>query len=175
LLAEEMIARFHDSMRDGFFATDGRDPTVIARIKEFHDGSMPSGNAAAAMALMRLGVHMRCEDWLELARRTINAAGPRLAEYPLGHVGLLAAVAFDIAPPCEIAIAGDLEDPATRDLIDAAWKRYVPARVLAAGPEGSVELLVGRKPVQGRPTAHVCRAQTCGEPAHTRKELLNQL
>ncbi|MEN6625700.1 MAG: thioredoxin domain-containing protein [Candidatus Sumerlaeia bacterium] len=171
-LAEQMIDRFHDAGRGGFYATDGHDPTVIARVKEFGDGSIPSGNAGAAWALLRLAALLGRDDWHEIALGTFAAAATRMNDRPVGHLAMIAAVAFDIAPPLEIAIAGDLGSERTREMIRAAWIRHLPARVLAAGPANGIELLRNHPALDGQATAYVCRAGTCLAPVTGTPELL---
>jgi hypothetical protein len=79
---------------------------------------------------------------------------------------------------------GDLGDAATRALIEAAHRVYEPNRVMvvsdpsAAGAEAWAEkipLLRGKQPVDGKPTAYVCRNYTCRRPVTTPAELLREL
>jgi uncharacterized protein len=53
-LAEEMIARFSDPERGGFFSTSSDGEPLIARRKDLEDTPIPSGNASAALGLLRL-------------------------------------------------------------------------------------------------------------------------
>jgi uncharacterized protein YyaL (SSP411 family) len=53
-LAREMIARFADPQRGGFFATASDQESLIARRKELEDSPLPSGSSSAAVGLLRL-------------------------------------------------------------------------------------------------------------------------
>jgi uncharacterized protein YyaL (SSP411 family) len=53
-LAGEMIARFADPQRGGFFATASDHEALIARRKELEDAPIPSGSSSAAVGLLRL-------------------------------------------------------------------------------------------------------------------------
>jgi uncharacterized protein YyaL (SSP411 family) len=53
-LAQEIIARFADPQRGGFFATASDGEQLIARRKELEDAPIPSGSSSAAMGLLRL-------------------------------------------------------------------------------------------------------------------------
>jgi uncharacterized protein YyaL (SSP411 family) len=53
-LAEVMLKHFADPKGPGFFFTADDHEQLIARTKDLHDGSTPSGNAMAVTALLRL-------------------------------------------------------------------------------------------------------------------------
>src|SRR6185369_11144590 len=54
-LADLMLRHFEDKATGGFFYTADDHEQLIARNKDLHDASIPSGNAMAATALIRLG------------------------------------------------------------------------------------------------------------------------
>ena len=53
-LADVILERFIDQEKGGFFFTSDDHEALIMRSKAAFDGSTPSGNSAAAMALLRL-------------------------------------------------------------------------------------------------------------------------
>src|SRR5208337_2831133 len=53
-LADVILERFIDNEKGGFFFTSDDHEALIMRSKAAFDGSTPSGNSAAAMALLRL-------------------------------------------------------------------------------------------------------------------------
>jgi uncharacterized protein YyaL (SSP411 family) len=53
-LAEEMIARFADAERGGFFSTACDQEPLIARRKDLEDTPIPAGASSAALGLLRL-------------------------------------------------------------------------------------------------------------------------
>ena len=53
-VADEMIARFADAQRGGFFSTASDHEALIARRKDLEDSPIPSGASAAALGLLRL-------------------------------------------------------------------------------------------------------------------------
>ncbi len=53
-LAEELIARFADPERGGFYSTASDGEALIARRKDLEDSPIPSGGSSAAMGLLRL-------------------------------------------------------------------------------------------------------------------------
>ena len=67
----------------------------------------------------------------------------------------------------EIAIVGDLTDPATQALLAPVTEGFRPNQVVAlsADPASSaVPLLLDRIAIDGRPTAYVCRGFVCRLP-----------
>ncbi len=54
-LADQMAERFWDERQGGFYSAPADGERLIARQKESFDGALPSGNGAAALALVRLG------------------------------------------------------------------------------------------------------------------------
>ena len=80
----------------------------------------------------------------------------------------------------EVAIVGDLDDEATRALLQVASGGYAPARVVAAAAPvaaetSAVPLLRDRPLVGGRPTAYVCRGFACRLPVTDPDALREQL
>ena len=53
-LADELIARFADPDRGGFFSTSSEGEALIARRKDLDDSPIPSGGSSAASGLLRL-------------------------------------------------------------------------------------------------------------------------
>ena len=53
-LADELIARFADPERGGFFSTAADDEALIARRKDLEDTPIPAGASSAALGLLRL-------------------------------------------------------------------------------------------------------------------------
>ena len=181
-LARTMVARFYDHAAGGFFTTDGRDPHMIARLKEFFDGATPSGNAAAVFALLRLGRLMDNEEMLEPARRTLRLLADQMRQNPAAHHFMLSAASFELGPPREVSIVGKPEVNITRQMLDALWHAYQPNRILALAPtDGSdgvaieIAMLRNKPAQQGQPTAYVCQNYTCSAPVHTVQGLMELL
>lgn len=74
-LADRMITHFEDPVHGGFFYTADDAETLIARTKDWHDGSLVSGNASAAMGLLKLSTLCDRHDYRSAVERTLKAAG----------------------------------------------------------------------------------------------------
>lgn len=164
-LADEILERFADGERGGFFAV-GADHELIARRKELEDAPIPSGGSAATYGLLRLAAltgEARYEQAAAGAIALLHAIAP---QHPTAFGHLLQAIDFQLAPVKEVALAG----PDTGALERAVRAEFRPHIVLAGGG-GDVPLLEGRGPVDGRAAAYVCERFACRRPVTDPDEL----
>ena len=164
-LADQILDRFADPERGGFFTTAADHETLIACRKQLEDAPIPSGGSAAAFGLLRLARltgearrGRRAGAWWLL--HTIATQHPNA----FGH--LLAAIDFALADVREVALVGD--DRAAR----AGRARRVPpapgARRRRAGRSAAAR---GAEPVGGRAAAYVCERFACLRPVTEPDEL----
>jgi uncharacterized protein len=168
-LADEIVARFGDPERGGFFSTSDDHEQLIARRKEIGDHPIPSGNSSAAMGMLRLAA-LSGERGYERRAEGVFAlfAGPA-TQHPESFAHLLRALDFHLAAIREVALVGD--DLAA--LAAVVRSGFRPHLVLAGGPEGSEEpaLLRDRPLLDGRPTAYVCESFACQAPVGAPEDL----
>jgi uncharacterized protein len=168
-LSDEIIARFGDPERGGFFSTSDDHEELIARRKEIGDHPIPSGNSSAAMGMLRLAALSGEREYERQAERVFALFAKPATQHPESFAHLLRALDFYLSPTKEVALVGDdLGEPAAT--VRSAFR---PHLVLAGGPEGSREppLLRDRPLVDGRPTAYVCENFACQTPVTTPKDL----
>ncbi|MCL5269986.1 MAG: thioredoxin domain-containing protein [bacterium] len=173
-LARALIERFGDPAGAGFYTADGRDPAAPARLKDYYDGAVPSGNALAALALARLGRLLDRPPYREAARAVLASLADQMAAIPAAHHQALCALDFELAAPPEVAVIGDPAADSTRVLVAAVWRRYLPNRLMAAAPPGradGIAMLAGKTAAGGEPAVYVCRNYACGAPVHTPAEV----
>ena len=105
----------------------------------------------------------------------LRLIAPALEQAPGGFGNALSAADRAVGGSIEVAVVGD--QTAARPLLEAAWRPYVPNRVLAAGPAGTADpaLLAGRTLVGGAAAAYVCRNFTCELPVTDPNPLSEQL
>jgi hypothetical protein len=164
--AEAILAHFRDP-RGGFYDVADDQATLVARLKDPQDNAVPSGGSLATTLLLRLEGFTGNEHYGEVAREALSGVASLLARYPLAFGQWLVALLLAAEPLTEVAIVGDLADPATGALLEVVRSRFRPRLVLAAGPDpeaSSVPLLGGRFRLAGRPTAFVCRQFACRQP-----------
>src|SRR5581483_3245646 len=157
-LGDALLDRFLDPERGGFFFTARNHEALVDRPKTAFDGSIPSGNAIAAAALLRLGLLTGEARYRDAAERTLALLA-----------SLIGVLDDFLAPPTEVVVVGAPGDEATRSLAAAAESVYVPNKVVvisdpALADRHVPEALQGRSLVDGRPAAYVCRALACSPP-----------
>ena len=170
-IADDMIGIFWDSSRGVFFDAPEASNLVI-RPRDIYDNATPSGTSAAVSALLRLARLFDDEGYERIAQSVLRSLSRVATEVPQGFGNLLAAMTHTLASPTEVVIAGDRDDPGTEDLLKVVHSRYLPHTTLALHPAtGSSEALSrlipmveGREPLNGEPTAYVCRHHTCKLP-----------
>jgi uncharacterized protein YyaL (SSP411 family) len=179
-LADELIRRFSDGERGGFFQTaDDAEPLVV-RPKELYDNAVPSGNSVAAELLLRLAMVTGEPEYERIAASALRLVRDAMAQAPTGFGHALSALDLYLGPGQEVAIAGDPDDSRTRALAAEVVGTYRPNAILAVGAPGSeasaiVPLLADRVMRDGLPTAYVCRRFTCKLPVADVAALRDQL
>jgi uncharacterized protein YyaL (SSP411 family) len=152
----------------GFFDTSDDHEALITRPRELQDNAVPSGNAMAALVLLRLAGLAVEPHYAELAHRSLGPMQPLLAKYPLGFAQWLIALDYALSHPREIAIVGAPDAADTRALLDVCTTGYRPHQIVALGTSdveaSAVPLLQDRSQINGRATAYVCVDFTCRAP-----------
>ncbi|HEX2410584.1 MAG TPA: thioredoxin domain-containing protein [Solirubrobacteraceae bacterium] len=169
--ADEILERFADPERGGFFSTAADHEPLIARRKDLDDAPIPSGSSSAAFGLLRLARltgEARYEDAALGVIRLLHTVAP---QHPTAFGHLLQAIDFQLADVREVALVGPGREPLERVVREA----FRPHLVLAGGEDGDVPLLEGRSPVDGRATAYVCERFACLRPVTEPDELRAQL
>jgi uncharacterized protein YyaL (SSP411 family) len=171
-VADAMIEHFADPERGGFFTTANDHEELVARRKDVDDHPIPSGNSAAAYALLRLAALTGDAEYEKEAVGVLRLLGRIAAQHPTALAHLVRAVDFHVSPTREIALAG----PSAGDfgpLAGVVRSRLRPHVVLAGGEEGTEkpELMASRTAVDGRPAAYVCERFACRRPVTEPDEL----
>ncbi|WP_166628827.1 thioredoxin domain-containing protein [Streptomyces sp. GC420] len=166
---------------------------LFRRPQDPTDNAAPSGWTAAAGALLSYAAHTGSEPHRAAAERALGVVKALAGRAPR-FVGWGLAVAEAVLDgPREVAVVGAPGDPATRELHRCALLATAPGAVVAVGepavedaagagePAGSgtegaeLPLLRGRRLLEGRPTAYVCRHFVCTAPTTEATELKNRL
>ena len=155
---------------------------LLAPVVDGYDGALPSGNAAAAGFLLRLGHLLGDQEVEEAGRSVLSAFAPAIEQAPLAHVAMLNALDFELGPRTDIVLAGQpadaREDQAIAGMLKVVWGAYRPRAVwVYDGAQEAIRTreLIPRLRVQGvvanQPSAYVCRDYTCHESVHTTDDL----
>ncbi|NLF71037.1 MAG: thioredoxin domain-containing protein [Candidatus Anammoximicrobium sp.] len=175
-LADLVLDHFADPQQAGFFYTADDHEQLIARTKDFYESSVPSGNAVAAAALLRLGKLCGRSDYLQAAHGTVTAAAGLMRRAPSAVGQMLAAAEMLLGPLPEIAIVGDPSRGDTAAVLSDLRRRYLPNRTLACrvpgheGDSGPLAALFQGKSLCGpEPTVYVCENFACQAPVTGRQ------
>jgi uncharacterized protein len=166
-LADEILDRFADRERGGFFTTGADHETLIARRKQLEDAPIPSGGSAAAFGLLRLARLTGEARYEDAALGQLRLLHTIATQHPTAFGHLLSAIDFALADVREVALVGDDRAP----LEQVVRAEFRPHLVLAGGEADGVPLLEGREPVGGRAAAYVCERFACRRPVTEPDEL----
>lgn len=171
---------FWDNDGGGWFATTGRDPSVLVRMKEEYDGAEPSASAVGAWNLLTLARLTGRRDYEERAHRVFAAFADQLASMGRALPFMAAALSMALAPSEQIVVIGPSEAEETKALWRAANTPFRPftTMVLVEPGERQEELAqlmpwVGAMALRdGRPAAYRCRHFHCEAPTTNPDTLL---
>jgi hypothetical protein len=173
-LAERLIADFGDPSA-GFFHTAHRHEELPVRVREGHDGALPSPNAVAARALGRLSFHLDRPEWRKLAELAIFAYGRPMERSPRAFCTALQVVDLLLEGPVELALVGARSNSGYQALERELAKHYLPNRIQAhhdpVTPDESLPLLRDKALVNGRAALYVCQNFTCQAPVTEPKDV----
>jgi len=164
--ADALLALFWDDEEGGVFTAGHDAEALLVRTKDVHDGATPSANSVTALALARLGALTGHQAYTDAAHGVLRLLHAYLRRHPTAVTLALATVDLLVSGATEIVVSGDRPD-----LVDAVQRRYLPTAVLAWGQPYDSPLWEGRD----QPAAYVCRDFTCGRPATTVEDLVEQL
>jgi uncharacterized protein YyaL (SSP411 family) len=182
MLADIIVDRFLDREKGGFFFTSEDHEALITRSKAAFDGSTPSGNSAAIMALLRLAEYTGEDRYRIEAERALRLFRELIEKQPFGFSHMLEALDLFQRGATEVVLVGDFAAAEFRSWIERLGLLYVPnLSIFVADPSGTAangtlpEQVRGKRALDGRATAYVCRQRTCTAPITEFGELAKEL
>ena len=121
----EILDRHFAAPGGGFYTTADDHEALPVRTRTGYDGALPSGNAVAADALLRLATLTGSRRRRDAARGTISAFFAQATESPAGFATMLTAVMRYLAEPRQIVVVGPGDAAETREALHRLWR--VPA------------------------------------------------
>jgi uncharacterized protein len=160
-LTKEMPRLFGDPVTGALFDTGSDVEPALVRMQGMSDGVIPSGNAVAALNLLRLG-RITGDDELERqGKGVVTACSGSMARVPVNHLRMLAAVDLLEHEGIMVELTGERESVATAQMLRVIHRRYLPGLTLRFSPrEGAVKT-----------TVSLCAAGTCRPPLESPEEL----
>jgi hypothetical protein len=180
-LADLLVQHFEDKTSGGFFYTADDHEQLIARNKDLHDASIPSGNAMAATALIRLGKLLGNATYLESASRTLAFAKSTLEKMPAASGQMLIALDLWRGPIQELVLIGGKSYEENTELQQLIHHTFLPNAVVALRPPSSKQsallepLFADRTAINGQPTLYICQNFTCRAPIVGAAQVKNAL
>ena len=119
-------------------------------------------NAVIAEAVTRLAYLSRRDEFMQVARSTLEAFAGHYREYGYYVAGYARAVDLLLYEPITVTVVGDRSSNAGRALRRAAQSIYVPSRIVQALDPQFDPILLKRSgyPVGSRPVAYICVGKT---------------
>ena len=170
-LADAMIKEFWDNDEGGFFLSGKLREQLVAKLKNPADEAMPSANAIASMALLKLGRLTGNKTYIEKSEETVKAFQIFMEQSPVAFTGLLSTLSASNLSPTEVIFAGPKEDA----MFDEMWKvlhtDYRPNKVVVWNENGEskLPLVEGKNSIEL--TVYICQKGTCHPPVNTAKAL----
>lgn len=167
-MTDVLLERFFDAQRGGFYpyASDGEQ--LIARAKDSYDGAMPSGNAAAALVLSRLGRLTGERRWRDAAALQLRYLAGVAHAYPAGHGFALLALLEELWPSAELVCAAEATP---EELLSYLREKPRPNLTVVVKTAGNAARLATLAPFTADypvPPAgaryYLCRGGTCERP-----------
>ena len=166
-----MLKHFADPTGPGFFFTADDHEQLIARTKDLHDGSTPSGNAMAVTVLLRLAKLLDRRDFAAKAEETLRGYRETMAEHPAASGQMLIALDFHLGP--DDGGRGDRRHRRRRNAAGDRRRSTAPSgriRCVAfhdpstGQPPRSSRCLKDKPAVDGKVTVYVCENFACQAP-----------
>ncbi len=175
-LLNTVLERFTDG-GGGFYDTADDAEKLFRRPQDPTDNATPSGQFAAAGALLSFAALTGSDRHREAAEQALAPAGTLAREHARFAGWGLAVAEARAAGPVEVAVIGDPADERTKALHRTALMAVAPGAVVSVGPPDAegVPLLEGRGLVDGVPAAYVCRGFVCRLPVSTTADLAREL
>ena len=155
----------------GYFRTADDSGVVLVRSKPVRDKAIPSGNAVAALNLLRLSALTDNPTFRSQGLKILTSEGETIRKSPTRVPGLLVALDFALDTPKEVfLIKGSKDDP--ESLVGVLRETFVPNRVMAIVSDGKeleeqerrIPLLRYKTALNDMTTAYVCQNKVCKQP-----------
>ncbi len=181
-LCDGMVELFWHPADGVFYDTGSDQEQLIVRPRDTFDNAQPSGSSAASMALLRCAEFTGNLDLERVGAANLRTMRELMERAPSAFAWWLQSAEFYASPIQQVVIVGERDDPDTEAMIAAARRGFNPNRIVASiepkdgvATDNKLPLFEGRRMIDGRPTAYVCRNYTCDLPVTDVEALTTQL
>jgi len=177
-LADQMIVRFKDPA-GGFFDTPEDGERLLVRPKDIQDNAVPSGNALAAEALLKLAALTDKGEYRDLAEKALTLAASSAMRHPTSFARWLSAADFALGTVKQVAVLGEAQEKTFEGMLKKLRSEYRPNVLVAAcsypPPKAAPVLLADRPLLEDKTTVYVCEGFVCRQPVTSIDEFEKQL
>jgi uncharacterized protein YyaL (SSP411 family) len=169
----------------GFFMTADDSEQLLVRAKKSYGGAIPSGNAVAALNLLRLSRLTGNTEYQDRYDELLRAFSGDISRSPSAFPQFLIAIDFATGPSKEIVVAGKAGGDDVARMLAAIRRPFLPNKVIVLRPDTDVgatppvsELAPytrEQKSLDGVATAYVCENFTCQLPTTDIRKVLEML
>jgi len=170
-LADVLLEHFQ-SPQGGFFFTSDDHEQLIERPRSFGDEAMPSGNAIATRALLRLGYLLGETRYLDVAEKNLKAGLNHMQQAPGAHNSLITALEEQLYPPMILILRG--KEETLKEIKLQADEAYTPRLICLVIPDTQNDLPEGiqdKKP-EGECIGYLCEGLNCSPPMKNREDIV---
>lgn len=173
-------ARFSDPQGSGYFYSSGQDSTLITRMKDEYDQSIPSGTGVMLLNNLRFYSLTADPALLKIVEQTFAAYRSAMQRSPYGFGSFLTALDFYLRKPFEIVLLAQ-EQKQLQPYNQFIYQRYLPNKLLiniTGGNQPSAltsGALSGKQVEPGKTAAYVCRDFSCSLPVTSLQDLAKLL
>ena len=170
-LSELMKRHFYNTENNAFYFTADDHEKLVARTQDFQDSAVPSGNAMAATALIRLGQMTGDAEMVEVGMGAALGAVPLLNRAANAASQSLLAIDTGLHTVQTYVLVQGADDIANQRVLDrlkkqapweAAW--VVVSGTFEAANTPFAVILEGKVSLDEQPTLYVCRNFHCELP-----------
>ncbi|MFO8059253.1 MAG: hypothetical protein R6U70_01155 [Bacillota bacterium] len=182
-LQAEQDRLFWDAESGGyyFYGSDAED--LLARPKKVQDGAVPSGNAVAAVNLLKLSRLTGDEEHAVRGGQLLRSFAGEVSEHPSAHTQSLAATLLALFPGPEVVVASGREPEELRRELRPLARVFAPDAALLYRLEGDeysglddlAPFTAGMGPRGGQTTYYICRDRACREPTTDLSRVLAEM
>lgn len=155
------------------------EPLIVRQVSGY-DGVEPSGNSSAAMALLKLSALTQNVEYERRAEKIFLAFYEEITEFGINSSFMMQALHLYLGGCKQVAVTGVKNDPSLEEMWRFMRRRFHPNAVFAFAFEDDpgaqrVPLLAGKKPIEGKTTAHICQHGSCLPPVTRIDEIKNHI
>jgi uncharacterized protein len=173
---------FLDPVSGVYFQVAKDQEAPLLRGRSLYDQTLPSGSSMAARVCLKLHRLTDADRYRERALTILRVLQDQARETPWAFAHLLSVQILSLIPPVDLTLVGAPGDPAIQEMLQAAYRIFLPERRLllknpadAAALEAVAPAARPYSSLDGAPVAYLCHHFTCLPGIREGDELARQL